>query len=377
MFDRKIQMVDLSTQYHRWKEEIDEAMQSVIESSTFINGPQVSLFARHLEEYLNVEHVIPCGNCTDALQIALMRLNLQRGDEVIVPAFTYAAAVEAAVLLGLTPVLAEVDSRTYNICPAAVANAISERTKAMIVVHLFGQSCDMYPLLEIAKQHGLFVIEDNAQSLGAEYTFPDGQTRKAGTIGNIGALSFFPTKILGGYGDGGAVLVHDDALAEEVSMTTVHGQSTKYRHQIIGCNSRLDTLQAALLDVKLRHIRESIAARQTAAAFYDEALKEVGEITLPYCLPASTHVYHQYTLQVKGEKRDTLQAWLKEQGVPSYVYYPLPIQEQEAFKPHIRLSGDLTQSQQLTKQVLSLPLHTEMTEAELHYITQQILAFFH
>ncbi|GHT34400.1 cell surface polysaccharide biosynthesis protein [Bacteroidia bacterium] len=376
MFDRKIQMVDLSTQYHRWKEEIDEALQSVIESSAFINGPQVKQFASHLEEYLNVEHVIPCGNGTDALQIALMRLNLEKGDEVIIPAFTYAAAVEAAVLLGLTPVLVDVDSRTFNISPEAVADAISERTKAMIVVHLFGQSCDMHPLMEIAKQHGLSVIEDNAQSLGAEYIFPNGETQKAGTIGEIGTLSFFPTKILGGYGDGGAVIVHDDALAEAVRMTTVHGQSAKYRHQIIGCNSRLDTLQSAILDVKLRHITESIAARQAAAAYYDKALKEVEEIVLPYRLLASTHVYHQYTLCIKGGKRDALQAWLKEKGISSYIYYPRSIQEQEAFKPHIRISGDLSISHQLTNEVLSLPLHTEMTEAEQHYITHQIIAFF-
>ena len=246
--EKKIQMVDLVGQYHRLKEEIDEAMFSMIESSSFINGPMVKVFGANLAAYLDTEYVIPCGNCTDALQIALMRLNLKRGDEVIVPAFTYAAAAEAAVLLGLVPVLVDVDERTFNISPEAIAEAITDRTKVIIAVHLFGQSCDMHPILELARKNDLYVIEDNAHSLGAEYTFPDGTSRKTGTIGDIGALSFFPTKILGCYGDGGAVIVHDADLAEEIRMTTVHGQNVKYHHQIIGCNSRLDTLQAAILN---------------------------------------------------------------------------------------------------------------------------------
>jgi dTDP-4-amino-4,6-dideoxygalactose transaminase len=376
MYDGKIQMVDLVTQYHRLKSEIDEAMQAVTESGSFINGTQVRQFAGHLEAYLQAPHVIPCANGTDALQIALMRLNLQRGDEVIMPAFTYAAAAEAAILLGLTPVLADVDSRTFNLSPRLIGDAISNRTGAILVVHLFGQCCDMQPVMEIAGRHKLPIIEDNAQSLGAEYTFPGGTRKKAGTIGDAGTLSFFPTKILGGYGDGGALIVRDSELAESVRMTTLHGQSKKYHHRIIGCNSRLDTLQAALLDVKLRYIDAFIDARRRAAAFYDEALKDVEEIVLPYRHPSSTHVYHQYTLQVKGGKRDALQAWLKEKGIPTSVYYPLAIDEQPAFRSYIRTAGSLPVARQLTQSVLSLPIHTEMTEGQLTRITQSIRSFF-
>lgn len=370
-----IQMVDLVGQYHRLKDEIDEAMFSTIENSSFINGPMVKTFAENLATYLDAEFVVPCGNCTDALQIALMRLNLQKGDEVIVPAFTYAAAAEAATLLGLVPVLVDVDPRTSNISPDAIRDALSDRTRAIIVVHLFGQSCDMYPILELSKQHGLYVIEDNAQSLGAVYTFPDGTSRKTGTMGDVGTLSFFPTKILGCYGDGGAVVVHDAQLAEEVRMTTVHGQNIKYHHQIIGCNSRLDTLQAAILHAKLKHIDGFITARQAAARMYDEALKDVAGILLPHCIPASTHVYHQYTIQVLDGRRDALQAYLKEQGIPALIYYPVPMQEQVAFKQHIRISGDLSVSKQLTQNVLSLPMHTEMEEEVLGYIAEKVKAF--
>jgi dTDP-4-amino-4,6-dideoxygalactose transaminase len=369
-------MVDLTTQYLRLKEEIDEAMLSVATSGAFINGPQLGAFARHLATYLQAPHLIPCGNGTDALQIALMRLNLQRGDEIIIPAFTYAAGIEASILLGLTPVLADVDSRTFNISPASIRQALSERTKAILPVHLFGQSCDMQPVMEIARSYKLAVIEDNAQSLGAEYIFADGSRKKAGTLGDIGVLSFFPTKILGAYGDGGALIVRDKALAETVRMTTLHGQSKKYHHLLIGCNSRLDTLQAALLDVKLRYLDTFIAARRQAAAFYDEALKGIDGLALPYRHPASTHVFHQYTVQVKDGKRDALQAWLKEKGVPSAVYYPLAADEQAAFKPYIRVAGDLCVSRQLTRNVLSLPIHTEMTVAQLTRITQCIAGFF-
>lgn len=372
----KIQMVDLVGQYHRLKDEIDEAIFSTIENSSFINGPMVKTFAVNLAAYLDAEFVVPCGNGTDALQIALMRLNLQKGDEVIVPAFTYAAAAEAAALLGLVPVLVDVDPRTFNISPDAIRDALSDRTRAIIVVHLFGQSCEMYPILELSKQHGLYVIEDNAQSLGAVYTFPDGTSRKTGTMGDVGTLSFFPTKILGCYGDGGAVVVHDAQLAEEVRMTTVHGQNIKYHHQIIGCNSRLDTLQAAILHAKLKHIDGFITARQAAARIYDEALKDVAGILLPHCMPASTHVYHQYTIQVLDGRRDALQVYLKEQGIPALIYYPVPMQEQVAFKQHFRISGDLSVSKQLTQNVLSLPMHTEMKEEELDYIIKKIRAFF-
>ena len=374
--ERKIPMVDLVGQYHRLKDEIDEAIFTTIENSSFINGPMVKTFGANLAAYLDVEYVVPCGNCTDALQIALMRLNLQKGDEVIVPAFTYAAAAEAAVLLGLVPVLVDVDPRTYNISPEAIADAVTDRTRVIIAVHLFGQSCDMQPIMELAKEKGLWVIEDNAQSLGAEYTFSDGTVKKTGTIGDIGALSFFPTKILGGYGDGGAVIVHDAELAEEVRMTTVHGQNIKYHHQIIGCNSRLDTLQAAILNAKLKHIEEFIAARQAAACIYDNALKDLDGILLPSRLPASSHVYHQYTIQVLAGRRDALQTYLKEQGVPALIYYPVPMQEQIAFKGHARISGDLSVAKRLSQNVLSLPIHTEMEEETQEYIIKKIKKFF-
>lgn len=373
--DKKIRMVDLVGQYHRLKDEIDEAIFTTIENSSFINGPMVKTFGVNLATYLGVEYVIPCGNCTDALQIALMRLNLQKGDEVIVPAFTYAAAAEAAVLLGLVPVLVDVDPRTFNISPDAIAGAITDRTKVIITVHLFGQSCDMQPILELAQKHDLLVIEDDAQSLGAEYTFSDGTVKKTGTMGNIGTLSFFPTKILGCYGDGGAVIVHDSEFAEEVRMTTVHGQNIKYHHQIIGCNSRLDTLQAAILNAKLKHIESFIAARQAAARKYDNALKDLDGILLPSRLQASSHVYHQYTIQVLDGRRDALQAHLKAQGIPALVYYPVPMQEQMAFKQYARISGDLSVAKELTDNVLSLPIHTEMEEDVLDYIIQEIRNF--
>ncbi len=373
--DKKIRMVDLVGQYHRLKDEIDEAIFTTIENSSFINGPMVKTFGVNLATYLGVEYVIPCGNCTDALQIALMRLNLQKGDEVIVPAFTYAAAAEAAVLLGLVPVLVDVDPRTFNISPDAIAGAITDRTKVIITVHLFGQSCDMQPILELAQKHDLLVIEDDAQSLGAEYTFSDGTVKKTGTMGNIGTLSFFPTKILGCYGDGGAVIVHDAEFAEEVRMTTVHGQNIKYHQQIIGCNSRLDTLQAAILNAKLKHIESFIAARQAAARKYDNALKDLDGILLPSRLQASSHVYHQYTIQVLDGRRDALQAHLKAQGIPALVYYPVPMQEQMAFKQYARISGDLSVAKELTDNVLSLPIHTEMEEDVLDYIIQEIRNF--
>lgn len=375
--NKKIHMVDLTSQYHRLKGEIDEAMASVLETGLFINGPLVKTLGSNLASYLNAEYVIPCGNGTDALQIALMRLNLKPGDEIIVPAFTYAAAAEAAVLLGLVPVLVDVDEDTFNISPESIEGAITERTKAIIAVHLFGQCCDMFPILEIAKRYELYVIEDNAQSLGADYTFPDGVSKKGGTIGDIGTLSFFPTKILGCYGDGGAIIVRDAGLAEEIRMTTVHGQSEKYHHQIIGCNSRLDTLQAAVLNSKLRYIDQFISSRQTVARAYDKGLADVGTLRLPTCIPASTHVYHQYTIRVLDGSREALQSYLKDQGIPSLVYYPVPMQEQTAFKVHVRHGGDLSVAKRLSQTVLSLPIHTEMDGEMLEYIVEKIRFFYH
>lgn len=375
MFNKKIQMVDLVGQYQRLKDEIDTAMQAVIESSAFINGPQVKEFSSHLATYLQVPHVVTCGNGTDALQIALMALKLQPGDEVIVPAFTYAAAAEVVALLGMTPVLVDVDPRTFNLDVKKIEPAISSRTKAIIAVHLFGQSCDMEPLMKVATKYSLYVIEDNAQSIGAEYTFTGGITRKAGTIGHIGTTSFFPSKPLACYGDGGALITADEQLAERIRMIANHGQERKYQHKIIGCNSRLDTLQAALLDVKLKHIAEFTEARIRVAARYDEALQACDNLILPLKTPFSSHVYHQYTVQVKQGKRDALQKYLKEKGIPSMVYYPLPLQAQDAFKWLARTPGVMEEALHLSQSVLSLPIHTEMHDDEQAYIIETIRTY--
>lgn len=368
-------MVDLYGQYLRFKAEIDGAMQGVIETSTFIKGTQVKLFADELARYLAVSHVIPCGNGTDALQIALMGLGLQPGDEVIVPAFTYVAAVEVIALLGLTPVLVDVDPQTFNIDPYLIVKAISPKTKAIITVHLFGQCCDMESIMEIASAHNLYVIEDNAQSIGATCTFTDGTTRYGGTIGHLGTTSFFPSKPLACYGDGGAMMTNDPTLASLLQKIANHGQGQKYRHEVIGCNSRLDTLQAAILQVKLKYIDDFTAVRQRVAHYYDERLKGHPFITTPFKTPYSTHVYHQYTIQIGEGKRDSLRGYLQEKGIPCMIYYPLPIQEQEAFKPLVHTPYPLPAATRLCREVLSLPIHTEMTQKELSYITDTILNY--
>lgn len=372
MLEKQIQMVDLNRQYLRLKGEIDTAMSAVVESGVFINGPQVKMFAGHLADYLEIPFVIPCGNGTDALQIALMALDLQPGDEVILPAFTYVAAAEVIALLGLTPVLVDVDPETFNLNPQKIEEAISRDTKAIIAVHLFGQVCDMEAILRIAETYRLFVIEDNAQSIGAEYTFSDGRVKKAGTIGHIGTTSFFPSKPLACYGDGGALMTSDTRLAERIRMIANHGQKQKYHHLHVGCNSRLDTLQAAVLDVKLGYIDEFTEARRAVAARYDAGLSDYEGIDTPACKPFSTHVYHQYTLRIGKDKRDELQAFLKEKGIPSMVYYPVAIQDQEAYKWRVRIRGSLERSVKLTRSVLSLPIHTEMKEEEIQYILDAI-----
>ncbi|WP_046150821.1 DegT/DnrJ/EryC1/StrS aminotransferase family protein [Parabacteroides sp. HGS0025] len=383
MFEKQIQMVDLHGQYHRLKEEIDTAMQTVIESSAFINGPQVKTFGDHLAGYLEIPYVIPCGNGTDALQIALMALELQPGDEVIVPAFTYVAAAEVIALLGLTPVLVDVDPQTFNLDPQKIEGAISRNTKAIIAVHLFGQSCDMEPILQLAKRYHLYVIEDNAQSIGAEYTFADGHVKKTGTMGVIGTTSFFPSKPLACYGDGGALMTSDEILAKRIRMIANHGQERKYHHKLIGCNSRLDTLQAAVLDVKLKHIDEFTEARRVVAGRYDEALASCDLLIIPKRSAFSTHVYHQYTIQLKpaagfsemAKQRELLQSYLKEKGIPSMVYYPLPLQAQDAYKWMARTPGCIDESARLSKCVLSLPIHTEMSKEEQEYIIDAIVNF--
>lgn len=374
MSEKNMQMVDLQKQYKSLKKEIDEAMQSVVESGTYINGPQVKEFANELGEYLHVSHVIPCGNGTDALQIALMALKLKPGDEVIVPAFTYVAAAEAIALLGLIPVPVDVDSKTFNLNASKIEQAISRQTKAIIVVHLFGQACDMEKIGEIAKKYKLFLIEDNAQSIGAEYLFKDGVRKKTGTIGDIGTTSFFPTKPLACLGDGGALMTSNPDLAERCRMIASHGQEQKYHHKIIGCNSRLDTIQAAVLSVKLRYLDTFAASRVELAKRYDEHLGFVSDLAIPFKSAFSTHVYHQYTLLIQNGKRDALQAWLKDKGVPSTVYYPLALHQQEAFKWCIRMPMELTEAEKLCKSVLSLPIHPELTEKEQMYIIDTVKA---
>lgn len=374
-FGKKIQMVDLQGQYHRLKKEIDSAMQSVIEEATFINGPQVKEFGQQLANYLQIPHVIPCANGTDALQIALMALRLQPGDEVIIPAFTYVAAAEVVAMMGMTPVLVDVDPHTFNIDVNKIEQSISRHTRAIIAVHLFGQCCHMEPLLQIAAKYNLYVIEDNAQSIGAEYTFSNGSVLKAGTIGHIGTTSFFPSKPLACYGDGGAVMTADNQLAERMRLIANHGQEQKYQHKIVGCNSRLDTLQAAILLVKLKYLSVFTEARRKVAKRYDDALKGNTRFIAPLVSSFSSHVYHQYTLQVKEEKRDDIQNYLKEKGIPSIVYYPFAIQEQEAYKHIARTPVEIKEAIRLSRSVLSLPMHTEMTIGEQNYIIETLCKY--
>ncbi|MDR1879779.1 MAG: DegT/DnrJ/EryC1/StrS family aminotransferase [Tannerellaceae bacterium] len=375
-FDDSIQMVDLQTQYYRLKEEINAAIQEVLNSHAYINGPQVATFAHHFAEYLNVPHVIPCANGTDAIQIALMALNIQAGDEVIVPAFNYVAAAEAPALLGMTPVLVDVNPNTFNIDPQKIEHAISRRTKAIIAVHLFGQSCEMEPILRIAEKYNLSVIEDNAQSVGAVYTFPSGEAKKTGTIGHVGTTSFFPSKPLACYGDGGALMTSGEELSERIRMIANHGQEVKYHHKYIGCNSRLDTLQAAILNVKLKYISDFTKIRIKVAKQYNEEFKYLPYIIPPYKSSFSTHVYHQYTIQVKGKKRNELQSYLKQKGIPSMVYYPVPMDRQEAFRMHARKTDNLTVARQLSESVLSLPIHSEMRDEMQDYIIEHVKRFF-
>ncbi|WP_206155887.1 DegT/DnrJ/EryC1/StrS family aminotransferase [Chitinophaga fulva] len=372
----KIQMVDLKGQYLKIKPLIDAAIAECIDNTAFINGPQVKRFGENLSNYLNVSYVIPCANGTDALQIAMMTLGLERGDEVIVPSFTYVATAEVIGLLGLVPVMVDVDPLSFNITANIIKNAITAKTKAIVPVHLFGQCADMAPIMELAKAYGLHVIEDTAQALGADYRFPDGTVQKAGTVGDIGCTSFFPSKNLGCYGDGGALFTRNKELAEKIMMIANHGQVKKYVHKYIGVNSRLDTIQAAILDVKLKHLDDYAEVRETCASRYDKGLASVSGITIPYRVPFSTHVFHQYTLRIAGGKRDGLKKYLEEAGIPAMIYYPIPLNEQEAFGEIGRIAGDLKVTGQLCAEVLSLPIHTEMVEQEQDYIIEKIKEFF-
>ncbi len=369
-------MVDLHGQYLKIKPEVDKGIQEVIDTCAFINGPQIKEFTEELKEYSGAKHVIPCANGTDALQIALMALGLRPGDEVIVPAFTYVASAEVIGLLGLTPVMVDVDPYTFNVTADNIKKAISPRTKAIIPVHLFGQSCNMEPIMTLAKEHNLYVIEDNAQAIGSVYTFSDGSKRHTGTIGTIGCTSFFPSKNLGCYGDGGAIFTHDDQLAEKLRMIANHGQKIKYHHSVIGCNSRLDTIQAVILKAKLPYLDDYCAARKAAADYYTANLKDIKGLIVPQELPSSTHVYHQYTLQILDGKRDSLKDFLASKGIPAMIYYPLPLQQQEAFKDITRAAESLNISQQLADSVLSLPIHTELTHDEQDIIIAAVKEFF-
>lgn len=372
----EIRMVDLSTQYKKIKSEIDSAIHSVLDSTAFIKGPEVKKFEEELASYLNVKHVIGCANGTDALQIAMMALNLKPGDEVITSSFTYVATAEAIALLKLTPVLVDVYPNTFTIDVEAVEKAITPKTKAIVPVHLFGQAADMEPLMNLAKKHNLYIIEDVAQAIGCDYIFSNGNKAKTGTIGDIGCTSFFPSKNLGCYGDGGALFTNDDVLSEKIKMIANHGQSVQYYHDEIGVNSRLDSIQAAILRVKLKQLDAYAEARNHAAAYYDSAFTKHPNITIPARFPKSTHVFHQYTLKIEGAGRDELRNYLQSKNIPAMIYYPVPLHMQKAYSSNRYKPGDFPVTEQLCKSVISLPMHTELNEEQLHTITQSVLSFF-
>ena len=370
-----IQMVDLLGQYEKIKSEIDEQIDQVIRSSVFVKGGKVNEFEANLRGYLKVGHVIACGNGTDALQLALMALGLNEGDEVITSPFTFVSTLEVLALMKLKPVLADIDPHSFNIRPELIQNCITDRTKAIIPVHLYGQCADMESICEIASKNGLFVIEDACQALGTDYLYKDGQVAKAGTIGDIACNSFFPTKNLGAFGDGGALFTNDDELARQMRSIANHGMSKRYYYQQIGMNSRLDAIQAAILDVKLNYLDQFVEARQAAAAFYDKELAGISQLSIPARVSYSTHSFHQYTIKV-WQKRDELQKHLHSKGIPSMIYYPLPLHLQEAYHYMGYKKGVFPVSEELSQQVLSLPMHTELTEEQLSYITSAIHEYF-
>ena len=368
-------MVDLYGQYSRINLEINDAIQNVIDSTAFIQGPAVSEFSKNLSSYLGGVNVITCANGTDALQIAMMALDLKPGDEVILPVHTYVATAEVIGLLNLTPVFVDVDQRTFNLDANQIESKITPKTKVIVPVHLYGQCADMEAIVEIASRYNLFIIEDVAQALGAKYTFSNGQQKRAGTIGTIGTTSFFPSKNLGCFGDGGAIFTQDSLLAEKIGMIANHGQKVKYRHESIGVNSRLDTLQAAVLKVKLKYLDEYEQKRNEAAIFYDQQLVNIPELQLPYRSPNSTHVYHQYTIQ--ATRRDELKTYLEKQGIPTMIYYPIPLHFQKAYARAGFSEGSFPVTEKLSKSVISLPIHTEMKIDELAFICDTIRNFYH
>ena len=372
-----MQMVDLKSQYLRIKPEIDAAIHRVLDHGQYINGPEVKEIQQALEAYHgDTTHVIPCANGTDALQIALMALDCKPGDEIIVPAFTYVATAEVIGLLHLTPVMIDVDYQSFLSTPELIEAAITSKTKAIVPVHLYGQCADMEAIMELASRHRLYVIEDNAQAIGADLIYQDGTRKKSGTAAHIGCTSFFPSKNLGCYGDGGAILCHDTALAEKIRMIANHGQQKKYYHDLIGVNSRLDSIQAAVLNVKIKHLDSYCQARYTVAQAYSTAFREVASLTTPYEVPHSTHVYHQYTLKVTDGRRDQLAEYLSSKGIPNMIYYPVPLYDQKAFSALKGKVDFLPVTDRLCKEVISLPIHTEMQDDDLHRIIDTVLSFF-
>jgi len=372
----EIQMVDLKGQYNKIKDEIDTAVIQTIESINFINGPIVKEFSKSLEQYLGVKHVIPCANGTDALQIALMALSLKPGDEVICPSFTYVATAEVISLLGLTPVMTDVDSNTFNITADIIRPHITNKTKAIVPVHLYGQSCDMEGIINLADEFGLFVVEDNAQAIGAKYTFSDGTVKSAGTIGDIGTTSFFPSKNLGCYGDGGAMFTNDDEIAQKLTMIANHGQEVKYYHKVTGCNSRLDSIQAAILNIKLNYLNIYADTRNKMARKYDEGFSEIVELSVPRRQHNSTHVFHQYTLKTQPERREALIEFLKESKIPVMIYYPVPLYKQKAFSKNVNDGFMIENVERLCRSVFSLPIHTEYENSSQEFIISKVKEFF-
>lgn len=372
---KNIQMVDLKSQYEKIKPEVDAAIQNVINNCAFINGPEVKSFQSEFEKYLGVKHVIPCGNGTDALQISMMALGLKPGDEVITANFTYIATAEVIALLGLTPVLVDVQPDTFDIDVKAIEKAITEKTKAIVPVHLFGQCANMEAINKLAKKHNLFVIEDTAQATGADYIFENGSKKKAGTTGTIGCTSFFPSKNLGCYGDGGAIFTNDDELATKIKTIANHGQSKQYIHDSIGVNSRLDSIQAAVLRIKLRELDNYAKARNNAAEYYDKAFAGNAKIKTPARASFSNHVFHQYTLQLNGVNRNELKSFMMEKGIPVMIYYPIPLHLQKAYADPRYTQGDFPVTEALCKSVVSLPMHTELDEETLKHITTTFLEF--
>ena len=372
---RPIQMVDTKTQYQKIKSGVDKAVIDVMESSAFINGSPVKDFTTNLSAYQQVKHTIPCANGTDALQIAMMALGLRPGDEVITPSFTYIATTEVIALLKLTPVFAEVNAKTFCIEPAALEKAITPKTKAIVPVHLYGHAAPMEEIMAIAKKYNLYVIEDNAQAIGCDYTFSNGTKKKTGTIGHIGTTSFYPSKNLGAFGDGGAIFTDSDELAVKMRMIANHGQSKQYYHDMVGCNSRLDTIQAAILDIKLKHLDEYIAARRTAADFYDKAFAADSKITTPYRASYSHHVFHQYTLLLEGIDRNGLKEFLAAHKIPAMIYYPVPGHKQKMFEQFNVSSLEMPVTDWLTGRVISLPIHTELDEEQLNFITTKVVEY--